>query len=462
MKEHSFMTKTDIASKTKTELLKLAQRLGLRGISTLNKDALVERIRRGQQRVAAVIKRRAIRKPEKTSSTMKKTSAKTRQNAKSPVKKKPATTPKPVLAKQAKRTKKDAGFEQVKAELSAHKFDVAPTAKAPKQVFIEENLGHLPESYGTGRLFLTARDPQWLFAYWDLTWQQLADYRGKSSDSRVVLRVFEKNHATPIHEVTLHNDARNWYIPVSKAATTYRAELGYWRHDGSFHVISQSREATTPAATISTDTTAHFVTIPVDIAFAELLNLVRVHMPEGAKLAEALQQLQRHGAPLPFKVDVALGPWTDEQESQLARLVTGDLMRRVNMGSLELVEWLQRRLREESSSGIFSAFSPAGASWSGMPQQGFWFAVNAELIIYGATEPDATVTIDGKPVELRKDGTFTFHYTFPDGKYRLPVVAVSGKTGENRSVNLSFERQTKTQGEVGRVQQPTHLQPPQS
>jgi uncharacterized protein len=27
----------------------------------------------------------------------------------------------------------------------------------------------LPEAYGTQQLFLTARDPHWLFAYWDLT-----------------------------------------------------------------------------------------------------------------------------------------------------------------------------------------------------------------------------------------------------------------------------------------------------
>src|SRR3989442_12529078 len=70
------MSKTDLASKTKAELLKLAQRLGLRGISTMNKDELGSTISRAQQRTAAPrrqplgvakkvaddIKRRAVRK----------------------------------------------------------------------------------------------------------------------------------------------------------------------------------------------------------------------------------------------------------------------------------------------------------------------------------------------------------------------------------------------------------------
>jgi uncharacterized protein len=447
------MSKVDLSSKTKSDLLKFAQRLGLRGVSTLKKDQLLERIRRGKQRVAAAIKRRAIRKPKAEKPSLSKGA---RTVSKKSAKKKAATEKK---TGSTRRGVKQTNADLLKTDLSAHKFDVTPKTKPPKQVFQEENLGTLPDNYGTGRLFLTARDPQWLFAYWDLTSQQMADHRVRSSDGRVVLRVFEKNHPTPIHELTLHQDARNWYVPVTKAATSYWAELGFWQYDGSFHVISRSRETTTPSATVSTDTTARFATIPIDVPYSDLLNLVRTHTPEGERLAEALHRLQAKGFPFPFKVEVALGPWTEEQEAHLARLVSGDMMRRTQMGSVELAEWLQRRLREESSSGMFSAFSPAGASWSGAPQQGFWFAVNAELIIYGATEPDAKVTIDGQPLPLRPDGTFSFHYSFPDGKYRLPAVAVSGKTGEEKSVQLAFERQTKTQDDVGRM--PESLRPPQ-
>jgi hypothetical protein len=309
-------------------------------------------------------------------------------------------------------------------------------------------------------LFLTARDPHWLYAYWDLSWQQMADYRGQSSDGRLLLRVFEKNHTKPVQEFPLGNDTRNWYIPVNKAATSYSAELGYWRHDGHFHVVSRSREATTPADQISPDTTAKFVTIPVDISFRELLGLIRVHMKGGEALAEALHRLQAAGFKFPFKVGIDLGPWTEQQAGELERILGGDILRHIRMGSFEITEWLRRRMQEELSSGMFSAFSPAGASWQAAPQKGFWFAVNAELIIYGATEPNAKVTVDGKPVKLRSDGTFSFQYAFPDGEYRLPVVAASAAGDDERAVELKFERKTKTKGDVGKVRQSAQLKSP--
>ncbi len=459
------MSKTDLASKTKTELLKLAQRLGLRGISTMNKDELVATIGRAQRGPAA-----ARRQPLGVSAVAKKVADDIKRRA---VRKRDAlaiaraAAGKVAVSRVAKRSpvaltkKEQAASLAAAAELSAHKFVLAPVkTPPPKQIFHEEHLGELPDSYGTGRLFIVARDPRWLFAYWDLSWQQMADYRGQASDGRLLLRLFEKDVPAPIQELTLHHDARNWYLPVSKAATTYRAELGFWRRDGSFHVIGRSRETTTPPDSVSPDTTARFATIPIDIPFGDLLGLIRGHIHDGERLAEALHRLQREGFKFPFKVGVELGPWTAEQAAELERLLGGDILRRTQIGSMEITEWLRRRLQEETSSGMFSGFSPGGASWSGQPQHGFWFAVNAELIIYGATESDAKVTVDGKPVKVRSDGTFSFHFTFPDGQFRLPVVAVSAKGDDQRAVALQFERKTQTRGDVGKVKQPGHLKAP--
>jgi len=82
------------------------------------------------------------------------------------------------------------------------------------------------------------------------------------------------------------------------------------------------------------------------------------------------------------------------------------------------------------------------------------------LIIYGATEPNAKVTVDGKPIKLRSDGTFSFQYAFPDGEYWLPVVAVSAAGDDERAVDLKFERKTKTKGDVGKVRQSARLKSP--
>jgi hypothetical protein len=466
------MNMADLLVKTKTELLKIAQRHGLRGVSTLKKEELADKIHQAQQRVkgskseqplgvsavarkvADAVKRRAVRKHAAEEVARAKAPAIGRTRAARPVRR----------AKVAPKTRpveiETEGTGHPSAELSAHKFDVTPAPPPPRQVFQEEHLGELPDAYGTGHLFLTARDPHWLYVYWDLNWQQMADYRGQAADGRLLLRVFEKNHADSFESLTLGHDSRNWYIPVNKAATTYHAELGFWRQDGHFHVISHSREATTPPDAISPDTTARFATIPIDISFHELFEIIRGHMREGEALADALHRLQLAGFRFPFKLGLELGPWTTDQAAELERVLGGDLFRRIQMGSFEITEWLRRRLQEELSSGMSSAFSPSGSSWSGTPQKGFWFAVNAELIIYGATEPTAKVTIDGKPVKLRSDGTFSFQYAFPDGQYKLPVVAISAAGDDQREVQLTFERQSRTKGEVGKVKQPAHLKSP--
>ncbi len=450
------MTKETLISKTKNELLKIAQRLGLRGVTTLKKDQLATKIVKAKQQkkisaaptkkskgiiaavkkaAADVVRRRAIRKRK-------------------PV---PATKPPPPkIARKRKTGTADIKDKPVSvkdaAALAAHKFDMTPKAKEPKRRFVDESLGELPDSYGTTRLFLVARDPGWLYAYWDMTNQQMADARKRSSDGRLVLRLFEKNHSTPLQELTLHHDSRNWYISGVRSSTAYSAQIGYWRHDGHFHIINQSRETTTPSAVVSSDTTAQFATIPIDVPYEELISIIRSYGQSGEQLAEALHRIQSQGAPLPFKIGVEVGPWTAEQATALEQELGGDILRRTQMGSFEISEWLRRRLLEElgMSSGMFS---PGGASWSAAPGagKGFWFAVNAELIIYGATEPGAKVTVDGKPIALKDDGTFHFHYSFPDGKYQLPVVAVSPAGDDQRAVELNFERKTKTTGDVGTV-----------
>ena len=83
--------------------------------------------------------------------------------------------------------------------------------------------------------------------------------------------------------------------------------------------------------------------------------------------------------------------------------------------------------------------------------------VNAEIIFYGGTHPDATLWINGRRVPLSRDGTFRYHFTFQDGDYRVPIVAESPDKAEQRSATLSFVRETAKSGEVGETGQPAHL-----
>jgi len=134
-----------------------------------------------------------------------------------------------------------------------------------------------------------------------------------------------------------------------------------------------------------------------------------------------------------------------------------DPVRRVWSGSLEITELVRRRQLEDISSGaVASVSSPFG----GVERpKGFWFNVNAELIIYGATEPNAKVAIGGRDIQLRPDGSFSFRFALPDGHYELPVTAISADQTDARAAELRFDRQTEYRGDVGAHPQDAKLKP---
>jgi hypothetical protein len=111
-----------------------------------------------------------------------------------------------------------------------------------------------------------------------------------------------------------------------------------------------------------------------------------------------------------------------------------------------------------SMSGVGMGYTMSGAGYtmSGMGMSGigiaasmppirprkFWLVADAELIVYGATEPDANVTIGGEPVKLNPDGTFRFRMSFPDGLIDYPIMAVAVDGEQTRSIHMKFDRQT--------------------
>jgi len=96
--------------------------------------------------------------------------------------------------------------------------------------------------------------------------------------------------------------------------------------------------------------------------------------------------------------------------------------------------------------------SPQTSLWSTSPsrpgttpkraEDDFWFVLHTELIVSGATEPNAKVTIQGVPVRLRSDGTFSVRFQLPDGDQTIPVVAVSRDAKFEREITPSVRRET--------------------
>ncbi len=378
-------------------------------------------------------------------------------------------------------------------EADVHKYEAAPMQDVPAASAHEpafEDLGSLPASYYEDTIFLVARDPRWLFCYWDFNWTRFPANQHRYHVAQFFLKIRTAAGADET-AVEIRPEARNWYVPVSEPNTSYIGEIGFFEKDGGWHSIVTSAPAPTPPDALATEVEAQFATVPSHLAFERLLTLVAEHMQHGETLLQAVARITGEGRGIAFAPGKAPS-WSDEQRALLSALLGGSLVDRVGLGSAEIDQLLRKQLTErlqsesasglaakfyeklgpaESSlfSGIMGAFSGSGVtswggSWSAQPfsvkrERGFFMHVNAEIIFYGGTAPDATVWIGGKQIKLNPDGTFRYHFTLPDGDFSIPIVAESPDKVEQRSATLTFARGTARTGEVGSTGQPEELAP---
>jgi len=305
------------------------------------------------------------------------------------------------------------------------KYALEPTPSAP---LVAGAQASLPEAYGTGKLLLAARDPHWLYAQWDLTPQQQRQYNALSAEGHLVVRLFPGAlGGRPVREIPVHPESRHWFIHVDRAETRYVARLGYYTPSRRWVTVATSAPAVTPPDTASTDQTLRFATIPAHVRLTQLAALTQQAAPPA-------------GPP----------PLEPARERALAELAKARVTPEEVPGSPGIAEAAPRQGKQPGAAvepGPFALSSLEAASISspyGVAQQrpaGFWFSVNAELVLYGATEPDATVAIGGQPVHLRPDGTFSCRLALPDGEHAVTVSALSAQ-GELRQAELRFVRRT--------------------
>lgn len=253
----------------------------------------------------------------------------------------------------------------------------------------------VPAGYGDDRVVALPRDPHWLFSYWEISEGLRSLFRRQHGpavweEGRLVLRVhdvtdllFDGTNAHRTWDVGV-GEARTWYVHVEGPERDYCLDLGLAMPDGRFLLLARSNVVRTPPNAFSTVTDAEWLTLD-----------------EIYRLSLGLEQAD---------------------------------------SSAVLVRAAARRLLElVSSPGVSSLMSPFGLAPAARP---FWLTVGAELTVYGSTEPGATLTLAGEPLELRPDGTFAVRLAFPDGEFDLPVLARSAHTGEEQGVTLRFRRET--------------------
>lgn len=313
-------------------------------------------------------------------------------------KKSPKRSKKPVRSRpQLTAARNTNGTSSTEEQVERSKYDVGvPTKdlslKVPKD---------LPGGYGKDRIVCMVRDPYWLHAYWELTRQAVQraeaalgqDWHG----AKPILRLLDvsshdiTNTAESIlRDIEIHGGVNNWYIEVQSPPRSYRVDIGYLSRNGQFYVLARSNVVCTPRAGVS---------------------------------------------------DIIDENWADIDAAKADRIYAMSGGFDPTASSLELKQLFEERLRRPMGSPAVTSFG-SGAFQYGKSRQ-FWFQLDAELIVYGATEATAKVTLQGEPVKLRPDGTFTMRFSLPDSRQIIPAVAASADGVEERTIVLAIERNTK-------------------
>ncbi len=257
-----------------------------------------------------------------------------------------STRPRPQLAAARNSNGSASGEEQVESS----KYDIGvPTkdlsVKVPKD---------LPGGYGKDRIVCMVRDPYWLHTYWELTRQAIQraeaalgkDWHG----AKPILRLLDvSSHDTTcttesvLRDIEIHGGVNNWYVDVQNPPRSYRIDIGYLSKNGQFYVLARSNVVSTPRAGVS---------------------------------------------------DVIDDNWSDLDAAKADRIYAMSAGFDPTASSLELKQLFEERLRRPMGSPAVTSFG-SGAFQYGKSRK-FWFQLDAEMIVYGATEPNAKVTLAGR------------------------------------------------------------------
>jgi hypothetical protein len=139
----------------------------------------------------------------------------------------------------------------------------------PARVFEEERF-LFPDTYGIDRVRLLVKDPEWLFAYWDLSSRAVDSLRRELGErgmalARLTLRITDPGYGgTSV--ILLPYGARAWYVRADKATRSYRAMLGWTLPSGQFRTLAESNVVSTPRVGPSPDPVSHRLPYTADLS----------------------------------------------------------------------------------------------------------------------------------------------------------------------------------------------------
>ena len=254
---------------------------------------------------------------------------------------------------------------------------------------------------GKDRLVLMVRDPYWIHAHWDILRHSVdrakAALAEKWHTAKPILRLLKlddsgttNNSEVIYRDIEIHGGVRNWYIDVDSPPSRFKMLMGYLCANSRFYELARSNTVMTPALGGKEATDDHWADVATD--------------------AEHIYSMS--------------GGYGDDTQ-------TGDL-----------TEVFEEKLKRTMDADVLSQFG-SGAEGSLKRHKQFHFDVNAELVVFGSTHPEAHVSVGTEPVKVRSDGSFSIRMPLPDRRQVLPATAKSRDGVDSQTVVIAVERNTK-------------------
>ena len=421
-------TKSVLSSFTIVELKSKLDNLDIKYKNNSSKTVLIELLENAEKnkvtKTKVATKKAAIEesKPVKAKTeTAKKATTKSVKVEKKPTKVAPKTTKKIAT----KTTKLEKTNTEIESEIKTPKFK-----KSSKLASLDTFYSSLDAE--RSKVTVIMRDSKWLFAYWELGGNLFTQCKNEimANDgkiSTISLRVINENGN--YYDIDISYGASSFYFEP-KIEGHLKVEIGLKNSSGRFYSIAISN------------------TITVDSFLQEH------HSDEILWMNDDKQVSVSKNSSVDTQVIVeSLGG-----AKYIKKIIGSEEFLEVlkeNLSSAITSKFISKIVTSFISSGISSEFTSENSSYhsntikesvlavEGSEDDAFWLIANTELILYGATEPDANLTVAGKKISLNEDGTFFLRMPLPDGDVDLPVEAYSSNGKHYRKINPQVKKWTK-------------------
>ncbi len=281
---------------------------------------------------------------------------------------------------------------------------------------------HFTKEELTTKVVFLPRDPEWAYVFWQISESDREKAQSLGA-SKLCLRLFDAtgvgegqlNQGT-LREINVDSFSTEWYLPIPLANRDYKVELGY-KYGFQWMSLAFSSVSRVPSSHPSEQVLDKFVPF----------NLETPSSSDSSSTIQSTQLNQVNGL-----------------HERLYQAATNFPNRR-RVGSEEFME-------DMNSTDLSSNLTDSGAGqWSsGLNESGsgifqnrsFWLVADAELIVYGATDPSAKLTIGEEEVPLASDGTFRLQVPFRDGSQKYEIKAVDSSGQQEKSITMNFDRNT--------------------